>query len=179
MLNGPLLVTERLILRPPAAEDFESWAACMADEETMRFLGGVQPRSVAWRQLTSIAGAWHIAGFSMFSLVERSSRRWVGRLGPWRPADWPGDEIGWAVAPEFAGRGYAYEGAAAAIDFAVERLGWKEFIHCIDPDNSRSIRLAERLGSRHRGETRMPPPYDDRPVGAWGQTADEWRARAR
>lgn len=179
MLNGPLLVTERLILRPPAAEDFEPWAASMADEETMRFIGGVSHRSVAWRTLTSVAGAWHISGFSMFSVIERSSGRWVGRLGPWRPDSWPGNEIGWAVASEFAGLGYAHEGAVAAMDFAFDQLGWSEVLHCIHPDNHRSVKLAERLGSRNTGPTSMPPPYERDPVDAWRQTAAEWRARAR
>lgn len=51
MINGPILVTQRLILRPPGPEDFERWAEFCADEKTMRFLGGVQPRAVAWRGL--------------------------------------------------------------------------------------------------------------------------------
>ena len=43
------LETERLLLRPPAREDFDAWADFMADEDAARFLGGAQPRSVAWR----------------------------------------------------------------------------------------------------------------------------------
>ena len=46
---APTLETERLILRPPAPEDFEAWAEFAADEETMRHLGGPQARSMAWR----------------------------------------------------------------------------------------------------------------------------------
>src|SRR3546814_10769774 len=89
MLNGPLLVPERLILRPPSAEDFDAFAEMCAEEETMRFIGGACPRSAAWRQWCTLAGAWHISGFSMFSVIERASCEWVGRLGPWEP-----DEIG-------------------------------------------------------------------------------------
>lgn len=178
-VNGPLLVTEHLILRPPAHEDLDAWVDFSADPETMRFLGGVQARSQAWRSLTSMAGAWHVEGFAMFSMIERSSGRWVGRAGPWRPADWPGNEVGWGVAKEFAGKGYAYEAAVASIDFAFDQLGWDDVIHCIDPDNARSIALAQRLGSHNRGPTRMPPPYHDAPVDAWGQTAGDWRARKR
>ena len=85
MTPGPTLETERLILRPTAAEDFDAWAEFSADEEVTRYLGGVQPRSSAWRGYLSVAGAWAIQGFSMFSVVEKSTCRWVGRLGPWMP----------------------------------------------------------------------------------------------
>ena len=72
---APILETDRLILRAAAAEDFEPWAAFAADEETMRHLGGVQPRSVAWRGICQVAGAWTIRGFSMFSVVEKATGR--------------------------------------------------------------------------------------------------------
>ena len=89
MLNGPLLVTERLILRPPAAEDFDAFAEMCAEEETMTFIGGSCARSQAWRQWCTLAGAWHIRGFSMFSVLERASGEWVGRLGPWEGDRYP------------------------------------------------------------------------------------------
>ena len=176
-LGGPLLVTEHLILRPPAAEDLDGWAAFHADPEAMRFLGGVVSRAASWRMLCTMAGAWHIRGFSMFSLIERSSGRWVGRVGPWQPEGWPGTEVGWGVLPEFAGRGYAREAAIASIDFAVEMLHWDEVIHCIDPANSASIKLAERLGAVDRGPTTLPAPLDVFAVNRWSQSAAEWKAR--
>ena len=93
MLNGPLLVTERLILRPPSAEDFDAFAEMCAEEDTMRFIGGACPRASAWRLWCTLAGAWHIRGYSMFSVIERETGEWVGRLGPWEPGGWPGHEI--------------------------------------------------------------------------------------
>lgn len=179
MINGPVLVTERLILRPPGAEDLDSWAEMAADEETTRFIGGTASRAGAWRQLCTMAGSWHINGFAMFSVIERATGEWVGRLGPWRPEGWPGAEVGWGVRARFAGKGYAYEGAVASMDFAVDTLGWTDIIHTIDPDNIRSIALAKRLGSTNLGRTRLPDPYEDAIVDAWGQTADQWRARRR
>lgn len=74
--------TERLILRPTQAEDFDAWAAFMADAEAARHIGGQQVRSVAWRGFLAMAGAWQIQGFAMFSVIEKSSGRWIGRLGP-------------------------------------------------------------------------------------------------
>jgi RimJ/RimL family protein N-acetyltransferase len=172
---GPLLETGRLILRVPGPEDFAPWAAFAADEETMRHLGGVQARSEAWRGLCQVAGAWTIEGFSMFSVVEKASGRWIGRLGPWRPADWPGTEVGWGIAREFWGRGYATEGAAAALDYAFDVLGWAEVIHCIAPANVASQGVATRLGSRLLRKGRMPPPYDEPEIDIWGQTRGQWR----
>lgn len=178
-MTGPILFTERLMLRPLNGEDFEPWAAFQADPESMRFLGDVQNRAEAWRSLCTMAGAWSVRGYSMFALIERGTGRWIGRVGPWQPEGWPGTEVGWGVAREFAGQGYAYEAAVAAIDYAVDVLGWTDIIHTIDPDNLPSIRLAQRLGAVNRGPTRLPPPYEDAPVDAWGQSAAEWKARIR
>jgi len=178
-MNGPVLFTERLILRPPIADDFESWAAFHADPETTRFLNGVQARGAAWRSLCAMVGAWSVRGFAMFSMILRDSGEWIGRTGPWQPEGWPGTEVGWGVARAYAGKGYAQEAATASMDYAVDVLGWREIIHTIDPDNRASIALAERLGSRHLGPTKLPAPLEHLPIDAWGQSADEWRARRR
>lgn len=176
-MTPPVLFTEHLVLRPLSGEDFEAWAAFHADPMTMEHLGGVQSRELAWRSLCGMAGAWMIRGFSMFSVVERATGAWVGRIGPHQPEGWPGTEIGWGVASGFAGKGYAYEAAAAAMDYAVEVLGWTHVIHTIAPDNVRSIRLAERLGSGNAGPVTLPPPLEHLRVDAWGQSAAQWRAR--
>ena len=174
---GPILFTERLVLRPPQPEDFEGWAAFQADEAATRFVGGVQLRAPAWRSFCAMAGAWTIRGFAMFSMIERASGRWIGRTGPWQPEGWPGTEVGWGVLSGYAGRGYAHEAAVASIDYAIDILGWTDVMHCIDPENLPSIRLAERLGAVNRGPTVLPPPYEEARVDAWGQTAAEWRVR--
>ncbi len=174
---GPTLETERLILRPTSAEDVEPWIGMMADPEAARFIGGVQPPSAAWRGCMTMAGAWALTGVAMFSVVEKASGRWVGRIGPWRPLDWPGPEVGWGLARPFWGKGYALEAAVASIDYAFDVLGWDEVIHSIDPANTPSQRLAQRLGARNRGPGRLPPPFENAPIDIWGQTRSEWRIR--
>jgi RimJ/RimL family protein N-acetyltransferase len=169
--------TERLILRPPRMEDFDAYAAKMADAEAARYIGGQQPRAVAWRGFLASAGAWMIQGFSMFSVIEKASGRWIGRLGPWYPEGWPGTEVGWGLARHAWGKGYAYEGAVAAIDWAFEHLGWSEVIHSIDLANHASQKLAPRLGSSCRGPGRLPAPYEDSPIEIWGQTREQWLGR--
>lgn len=176
---GPTLETERLILRPPVQADFDLWAAFAADEVAAKYVGGAQPRSTAWRGMASIAGSWALQGFGMFSVLEKSSGRWIGRLGPWQPEGWPGTEVGWGVARDVQGKGYATEGASAAIDWAVDHLGWTDIIHCIDPENVASQNVAKRLGSVNRGPGKMPAPHQDAPVEIWGQSAAQWKARRR
>jgi RimJ/RimL family protein N-acetyltransferase len=175
---GPTLETARLILRPTRMEDFDGWAALMADDAS-KFIGGPQPRSTAWRGFMSMAGAWAMTGQGMFSVIEKSSGRWIGRIGPWVPEGWPGTEVGWGLAKDAYGKGYATEAAIASIDWAFDTLGWTDVIHCIDPENVASQRVAERLGSVNRGASQMPPPFEAYPIEIWGQTRDEWQARKR
>lgn len=177
-MTGPVLNTERLILRPIEMEDFPRWAEMMA-HETARFIGGPQPAEAAWRGFMTMAGAWSLTGVSMFSVIARDSGRWLGRIGPWRPHDWPGNEVGWGLHPDAQGRGYGVEAATAAMDYAFDVLGWDDVIHCIDPDNTPSQRLAERVGSRNLGATRLPAPFHDLTIEAWGQSRADWKARPR
>ena len=168
--------TARLLLRPTAAEDFEPWVDFMADAEVMRHIGGVQPRALAWRSFVAMAGAWKIEGFAMFSVIDKASGRWIGRIGPWQPADWPGTEVGWSLVRDAWGKGYALEAATAAIDWAFDTLGWDEVIHTIVPENRASKALAARLGSRQLRMGRLPAPHA-LDCEIWGQSRDEWRAR--
>lgn len=177
MAIGPTLETERLILRPPTSDDFQPWCAFHADEVVMEHLGGVQGPELTWRSLCGMTGAWTISGFSMFSIIEKASGNWLGRLGPWQPEGWPGTEIGWGLSRDAWGKGYATEGAAACMDYVVDILGWDEIIHTILPDNTGSIRVAERLGARLLRQAPTPPPFEGLIWDVYGQTADEWRAR--
>jgi RimJ/RimL family protein N-acetyltransferase len=170
--------TARLILRPPTLADLDPWAEMMSDEPTARFIGGVVPRSVTWRALMTMIGAWHAQGFAMFSVIEKDSGQWIGRLGPWMPEGWPGTEIGWALTRDSWGKGYATEGAIAATDWAFDHLGWSGVIHSIDPGNIASQQVAKRLGSRNLGPGRLPPPIHEAPIDIWGQSLEYWRANA-
>jgi RimJ/RimL family protein N-acetyltransferase len=173
-----VIETGRLILRVPRfPDDFEAWCAFMADEEVAQYIGKAQKPSQVWRGIATMIGSWHMVGFAMFSVIEKSSGRWIGRVGPWQPGGWPGPEVGWGIARDVWGKGYALEAATAAMDFAVDELGWTDIIHTINPANLASQKLAARLGSVNRGPGRMPAPFEAEPVDVWGQTAAEWKAR--
>lgn len=174
-MTEPVIETARLILRPPVVEDFSRWAEFHADPETNRFLGGVQPPPQTWRTMMAVIGQWAATGEAMFSVIEKDSGLWMGRIGPLHPYGWPGTEVGWSLHPDARGRGYAIEAAAASMDYAVDVLRWTDVIHCIAPANLASARVAERLGSTNRGPGRLPEPMQDERIDLWGQSADQWR----
>ena len=154
-----------------------------AEAETMRFIGGVQARDGAWRSMATLAGAWALLGYSMFSVIEKDTGRWIGRLGPWRPGGeeggWPGSEVGWGLIASAQGKGYAAEGATAALDWVFDELGWDHVIHCIDKRNGPSIGLALKLGATvERQDVALPAPLDMHRVDIYGQTRAHWKARA-
>ena len=141
--------TERLILRTIDPErDFEPWARAMADERVVRFTGGqVMDRALAWRNMAAIIGHWTIRGYGFFSVEEKATGQWVGRVGPWNPEGWPEPEVGWTIAPEFWGKGYATEAGRASIRYAYDTLGWDRVVHVILKGNAQSVAVAKKLGS--------------------------------
>ena len=173
---GPTLQTDRLILRPPIDADFEGFCAFHADAEAMTYLGGVATPPVVWRTLRTIAGSWALDGFGMFSVIEKSTGQWIGRIGPLHPHGWPDREVGWGLLTKAQGKGYAREAAIASMDFAADALDWDVIIHTIDPGNLPSAALAKALGSHVMRQTRLPDPYADLVVDVWGQTREAWRA---
>ena len=172
---SPRLETARLILRPPVDEDLDGWAGLDADARAVQFIGGARSRNQAWMDMATAAGMWSLRGCGLFSVIEKDTGRWVGRVGPWLPEGAIGTEVGWAISPTAWGKGYATEAASAAIDWAFARLGWDEIIHCIAPDNRASQQVALRLGSSLRGPVRLPAPYEDAPCDLWGQTRLQWQ----
>lgn len=175
-----LIETERLILRPPIANDFDAWAEFMSDENDARFIGGAMDRAMAWRGMMTMIGSWSAHGIGMFSVIEKSSNEWLGRIGPWYPERWPGTEVGWGLKGSAQGKGYALEAAIASMDYAVNQLGWEKIIHCVDKANMSSEKLAKRIGSSLlSADTFLPSPFDDKPVNIWGQTATEWSVNRR
>lgn len=146
----PQLTTDRLMLRAFAASDFEAYALIMADPEVTQFLGEGRPltRVDAWRQLAMILGHWTLRGFGLWAVEERASGRLIGRIGCHEPEGFPAFEVGYVLAREAWGNGYAREGAAAALQFARQTLRRREITSIIRPANTGSIRVATSLGAR-------------------------------
>ena len=104
---------------------------------------------------------WKSWGMSLCSLERREDGRVLGRAGflRWDPGTWQvgGDEteLGWLLAREHWGHGYATEAALALRDWAVAERGLTRLISLIRPGNDRSVRVAERIGERYERDVEV------------------------
>ena len=154
--------TERLLLRVPRLEDAPGVVALVSDPVAMEFIGGVHPRAAAdpGFVVRSWLERWDDNGCGPFSIVRRLDGRWLGRAGilVWDVRTWTQTtfasssehaqpELGWALAREHWGNGYATEAVRAVREWAYAELRPARLVSAIAPGNVRSERLAARLGA--------------------------------
>jgi ribosomal-protein-alanine N-acetyltransferase len=157
------LETERLLLRPPAASDVDDYIRFMSDPDVVRYLGdgAVKPPEDIADTLASHIVSHERDGYGLCTVLRKRDGAFLGRVGllVWNAATWrpttaaeafgPTEtEVGWAIAREHWGRGYATEAALAVRDFALGELGLTRLISLIQQGNAASIRVAEKLGER-------------------------------
>ncbi len=156
-LTIPTLETERLALRAPQAGDLPAWTAFLGSERA-RFVGGPLSAEAAWRVFATIAGHWLVRGYGAFVLTLKGSDAPIGWAGAWHPADWPACELTYSLwSATWEGRGLAGEGARAARDHLMGTCGLRELMSYVNPANTRSARLAERLGAVRDHRAAQPP----------------------
>ena len=154
VIRIPILETERLRLRSLRASDLDDYAAMYADREVLRYLaGGPEPwdRCRSWRQMALLAGHWQLVGVGMWAVEHRESGAFVGMVGFAAPEGWPGFELAWALSRQWWGRGFATEGARAALAYGFTVLKRDRIVSLIHPENRASVRVAERIGERPQG----------------------------
>ena len=152
------LETERLKLRMWRESDLDDYAALTADPLVMRYLQPGKPpftRADAWRSIAFFMGHWQMRGYGHWAVEEKASGRMIGRIGFLNPEGWPGFEIGWTLARHAWGKGYATEGGRRALEYAFKTLGQRHVISLIHPENTPSMRVAERLGEKREGTHRF------------------------
>ncbi|MBN8817765.1 MAG: GNAT family N-acetyltransferase [Sphingomonas sp.] len=178
MTQAPTIETPRLILRAFRADDVETFCAQMANDAFAMFItreGRGLSHGESWQRFCSMAGHWVARGYGNFAVEEKASGAFIGHLGPMNPPGWPAFEIGWGIFPDYQGKGYATEGAAAAFRWAHEALGQQETLHMIDDSNEGSQKVARALGAEP-GEMWTPFWPEPKPVRKWRTTWDAFTA---
>jgi RimJ/RimL family protein N-acetyltransferase len=105
--------------------------------------------------MAAFLGHWCLRGYGMWALQDKYTGALVGRAGFLNPEGWPGFELGWTLAREYWGRGYATEAARRALAYAFDDLKRDHVISLIRPANAPSIRVAERLGESLEREVEL------------------------
>jgi RimJ/RimL family protein N-acetyltransferase len=148
----PTLRTERLALRAFRAADIDAWAAMEANPEVRRYRGNnPRTRDEAWAAMATNLGQWALRGYGVFALERVCDGTFIGSCGVNQPADWPEAELAYALAQEHWGQGLAAEAVVAARKWAFASRGFSRLASFILPGNTRSIRVAEKLGATHEG----------------------------
>jgi RimJ/RimL family protein N-acetyltransferase len=159
-------------LRRPQAGDLDAYAELFADSEVVRYTGGItKSRAESELALERMIRHWDDQGIGLFSVVRKEDERVLGRVGflvwdadSWRhamlrpPRGKTETEIGWTLAREHWGRGYATEGATAARDWALQELDLRRLISLIQRGNQASVRVARKLGETLERED-LPGPF--------------------
>ncbi len=167
--------TERLLLRKPRLEDAADLAVAYADPETVRYIGdgSTATREQVEQGIAFWLERWEANGVGLFSMERHEDGRVIGRSGflvwdggAWEVANFAdaGEraevELGWLVAREHWGQGYATEAALAMRDWGIAERGFTRLISIIGHSNARSVRVAEKIGERY-----------ERDIVPWGKPA--------
>jgi RimJ/RimL family protein N-acetyltransferase len=159
----PELRTPRLTMRVWRAEDREPFAALNRDPEVMRYIGsGLLDARASDDMRARLRDEWERAGHGLWALQRTDDPTLLGFCGLTRPA-WGGRsvagevEVGWRLARDAWGHGFATEAARAALEVAWGPLGLSRVISLVHPENARSLAVCERLGMRVVGRAVHPP----------------------
>jgi RimJ/RimL family protein N-acetyltransferase len=150
---APVIETERLRLRPHQSEDLTDCVAMWSDPDVVRYtICEPSPPQRTWMRILAYRGHWALMSYGYWAVEERDSHRYIGELGF---ADFKRNiapsieglpELGWALVPQFHGKGYATEALRAVVAWGDHHLAQRRTVCIIHRDNHRSFRVAEKLG---------------------------------
>jgi RimJ/RimL family protein N-acetyltransferase len=180
----PDVETDRLVLRRFAPDDLDRLAEVFAAPEVWRFpYGRGFTRDETATFLDAQIAQWDACGVGCWVAIERARDAVVGYVGlsvpTFLPEILPALEVGWRLHPDVWGRGYATEGASAALDQAFTTLGLDGVCSIPQTDNPASVRVAERLGMWREKTMRLPATDRRGAVDAeiYRITREEWLSR--
>lgn len=152
-MNDLIIKTERLVLRPWREADFTAFARLNADPRVMEFFPKALTEEESYQFFKRISTAIERQGWGLWaaSLTDKSEA--MGFIGL-APIDFeshftPAVEIGWRLAYDYWNRGYATEGAKAALKYGFDTLKLDEIVAITALQNSRSRNVMEKIGMRH------------------------------
>ena len=153
-MTAPTLEGPRLVLRAHVREDFDFVARMWAEREVVRYIGAGVPltRDEAWAKFQRFPGHWAMTGFGSWAIEEKATGHLIGEAG-FIERNLPAEnslagvpELGYAVVPSAAGKGYVSEAVTRILEWGRDHFGPVRVIAVITPGNDASVRVAERCG---------------------------------
>lgn len=145
-----IIETDRLILRTWKEADSDIYFQINQDPRVIEYLGGPMTRQEVTDFIEAMNDQFDKNGYTLWAAEEKSTNHFMGFIGiheiKWDPPFSPNIEIGWRLGSQYWGKGYATEGAMAALKYGFNQCGLKEIISITVPANRRSIRVMEKLG---------------------------------
>jgi RimJ/RimL family protein N-acetyltransferase len=174
LFEKPLIITERLILRPWKEEDFLPYAEMNADPRVREFFPSLLTREQSDAEVRRFQATYDRDGFCILAAELIATRQFAGFIGLQTmnfvvpSLSQPAVEIGWRLSTEHWGKGLATEGARGVIRYAFETQQLREIVAITVPTNIRSRRVMEKIGMKHLPELdfdhpRIPEGHPMRP----------------
>jgi RimJ/RimL family protein N-acetyltransferase len=155
------LETDRLLLRQWKPADREPFAKLNADPKVMEFFPNMLSREASDAFIDRIQALIEKQGWDLWAVEIKNTQQFIGYVGlhvpnyelPFNPCV----EVGWRLAYEFWGKGYAPEAASVALKFGFESLNLAEVVSFTTLSNVRSQRVMEKIGMQRSPETFRHP----------------------
>lgn len=158
--------TERLHLRNWKEEDLGPFAELNRDPRVMEFFPEMLIRAESDAFVTKIKQELSAKKYGLWAVEIKESQTFIGFVGlhevSFKAEFTPAVEIGWRLAYDHWGKGYAYEAAAKVLEYGLEFLS--EIISFTATQNLRSQKLMKKLGMTKQGEFMHPNLPEDHPL---------------
>lgn len=147
-----IIETERLMLRTWHIDDAQKYYEINQDKKVIEFLAG--PMMMEEVQTFIVGANEHQVqyGYSLWATVEKESNQLMGFIGlnkpKWQTHFAPAPEIAWRLGSQYWGKGYASEGAKAALQYGFNQCDLNEIVSFTVPMNKRSIHVMKRIGMK-------------------------------
>ena len=141
------LHTERLTLRLHALTDYPAFRDFWMSDRACHIGGPFAHEHEVWRQFSAERGHWALRGFGLWTLQSASSAAVMGWVGLQQPPHYDAPELAWHLTAAAEGQGLAAEAARAALAHGRGACGMGRIISYVATANTRSMRLAARLGA--------------------------------
>ena len=144
-----VLKTERLVIRPFTSKDAEFILRLLNESSFLRHIGDKEVRTLNQAVSYLLDGpirSYGLHGHGLMRVEIRETGVPIGMCGLLRRQPTQDPDLGYAFLPEFWGKGYAIEAAAAILEASVRVLGFLRILALVSPGNARSILLLQKLG---------------------------------